>query len=58
MFIAKATIAFLFAAGLGAASVSFTGDRTPVAQASAPAWQFEVVEAVGWDGGPGAPMDL
>jgi len=54
MSIVKAAIAVLFVAGLGAVSVSFTRDHAPAVLS----WQTEVMEAVGWDGGPGAPTDL
>lgn len=58
MFIVKATAAVLFAAGLCAVSVSLIGDQTPAVRAVAPEGQTEVVEAVGWDAGPGVPTEL
>jgi hypothetical protein len=54
MLIAKAVTAIAIAAGLGAASVSFTGPNP----AQAPGLQTELVEAVSMDSRPGAPVDL
>jgi hypothetical protein len=58
MFITKATAAILLAVGLGAGSISSTGDSGLAVQTETPQWQTEVVEAVGWDGGPGALIQL
>ena len=54
MLIAKAVAAIAIAAGLGAASVSFTGPNP----AQAPGLQPELLEAVSMDSRPGAPVDL
>ena len=57
MLIAKAVSAVVLAAGLAAALLVMTGDKASSEQVAGLDRPFVVVEAVGWDGGPGAPID-
>ena len=59
MLVSKLVAAVVFATGVAGASLVASGNKKAEPEQAAPVSQaFEIVEAVGWDAGPGAPTEL